>query len=159
MAAKKLTPQQVSYRKKLQSPKWQKKRLEIFNRDDYTCQACGWDDSPLHVHHMKYNNCDPWDIDNKFLITLCEGCHEWETDNYKARLEQFLDVLKSRRVFSHHLRFLAEAFEESEISVDSYTIEVLKFFFTNVGMWRFVSKHYDVHSKGETNEFLESIKD
>ena len=67
------------YYEKLKDPRWQKKRLEIFKRDEFTCQICGDKESPLHVHHMCYNSCDPWDIHNKYLITLCENCHGVES--------------------------------------------------------------------------------
>jgi len=65
-----------SYSKKLQNPKWQKKRLEIMRRDKFKCKLCGDEETQLHVHHKEYfNGNDPWDYDNKFLITLCEDCH------------------------------------------------------------------------------------
>lgn len=65
-----------SYSDKLKSPKWQKKRLEIMKRDDFTCKKCGDTETQLHVHHKEYiNGLDPWEYDNKFLITLCEDCH------------------------------------------------------------------------------------
>lgn len=68
-----------SYSEKLKDPKWQKKRLEILNRDEFTCQSCFDNESTLHIHHKVYNkDCEPWDIDNESLITLCEDCHENE---------------------------------------------------------------------------------
>lgn len=64
------------YSEKLNDPHWQKKRLEIFERDDWKCQACKDSETTLHVHHIVYqNNKEPWDIDNEFLITYCEDCH------------------------------------------------------------------------------------
>ena len=57
-------------------PRWQKKRLEIFERDGWECQRCFSNDSTLAVHHKKYNpNTDPWDYDSSLLVTLCEDCH------------------------------------------------------------------------------------
>jgi hypothetical protein len=59
------------------SIEWQKKRLEILDRDKWTCKECGCDSGILHVHHLRYNNGRPvWDIDNKYLITLCHKCHK-----------------------------------------------------------------------------------
>lgn len=66
------------YSEKLKHPKWQKKRLEILNRDKFTCQSCKAEDKTLHIHHFQYRNCEPWEYDNKELITLCEKCHEHE---------------------------------------------------------------------------------
>lgn len=65
----------TSYQKKLLDPRWQKKRLEIFNRDKFTCKMCGDTNNTLHIHHLKYVG-NPWDIDNDFLITYCKDCHE-----------------------------------------------------------------------------------
>ena len=66
-----------TYSEKLKSPKWQKKRLEILNRDNFTCQHCFSEEKTLHVHHMVYfNNQEPWDCDNLNLITICNDCHK-----------------------------------------------------------------------------------
>lgn len=56
------------------NPKWQKKRLQIMERDRWRCVACGDSDSPLHVHHIRYAG-KPWDVDDCDLQTLCERCH------------------------------------------------------------------------------------
>lgn len=41
------------YLEKLKDPRWQKRRLEIFQRDEFTCQVCFDTESTLHVHqHM-----------------------------------------------------------------------------------------------------------
>jgi len=66
----------MNYSEKLKDPRWQKKRLEILERDNFTCKLCGDTKTTLHVHHKKYfKDKDPWDINNKYLITLCEHCH------------------------------------------------------------------------------------
>ena len=60
---------------------WQKKRLEIMQRDNFTCKDCGDTESQLQVHHKAYiygNNI--WEYDNESLITLCESCHSIITD-------------------------------------------------------------------------------
>lgn len=64
-----------SYSEKLKDPRWQKKRLEIFQRDNFTCQKCGSTDKTLVVHHFEYSG-EPWDSENKKLITVCEICHD-----------------------------------------------------------------------------------
>jgi hypothetical protein len=56
-------------------PKWQQKRLRIMDRDGWKCIACGQSEVTLHVHHKAYNG-QPWDVDDKFLQTLCEECHQ-----------------------------------------------------------------------------------
>ena len=67
----------VTYGEKLRSPKWQKRRLEILNRDKFTCRLCGDKETQLHVHHLRYERgCDPWDYRDSSLVTVCENCHE-----------------------------------------------------------------------------------
>lgn len=71
----------MNYRQKLLDPRWQKKRLKILERDEFTCRMCGADDITLHVHHKRYRyGADPWDITDDALVTLCEGCHENESE-------------------------------------------------------------------------------
>lgn len=66
----------MAYSDKLKDPRWQKKRLEIMNRDNWTCKLCGDKGSPLQVHHLEYSrNGNPWDVEDKHLTTLCDHCH------------------------------------------------------------------------------------
>ena len=62
------------YSGKLKDPRWQKRRLKTFERDNWCCQACGDAKTTLNVHHIKYGN-EPWDVPDDYLITLCEHCH------------------------------------------------------------------------------------
>ena len=55
-------------------PRWQKKRLEILERDGWQCVACGSKDKTLNVHHLMYNG-KPWITPGPYLQTLCEDCH------------------------------------------------------------------------------------
>jgi hypothetical protein len=62
---------------KYKSPLWQKKRLEVLENADWTCEVCQDSNSQLHVHHKKYfKGRDPWDYENDQLAVLCESCHE-----------------------------------------------------------------------------------
>jgi hypothetical protein len=66
----------MNYSEKLKDPRWQRKRLEIMQRDDFTCQLCGDKESTLHVHNKSYNfGKDPWEYDDSNFITYCEICH------------------------------------------------------------------------------------
>ncbi len=68
--------QSISYSEKLKDPRWQKKRLEIFERDNWICQFCKSTEKSLCVHHKKYcPGKEPWEYDNEDLITCCEDCH------------------------------------------------------------------------------------
>ena len=72
-----------SYSELLKDPRWQKKRLEIMQRDKFECRACESSDTTLHVHHMVYHKgLMPWEYDNHDLMTLCEKCHEAMTYVY-----------------------------------------------------------------------------
>jgi len=83
----------TTYSEKLKSPKWQKKRLEIFRRDKWTCKLCGDTETTLHVHHKEYfDKTDPWDYDNKLLVTLCEHCHELISNDSDLKLAVFSDI-------------------------------------------------------------------
>lgn len=64
----------MTYSEKLKDPRWQKKRLEIFQRDEFKCTLCGDSKSTLHIHHLEYGE-NPWDVDNEQLTTHCEHCH------------------------------------------------------------------------------------
>lgn len=66
----------ITYSEKLRDPKWQKKRLEVFERDLFTCQLCGDKETELQVHHRTYvPGKEPWDYDNSNFITYCKCCH------------------------------------------------------------------------------------
>lgn len=64
----------MTYAEKLKDPRWQKKRLEILDRDQFTCQCCTDKTKTLCVHHKSYAG-EPWEIENSELITYCIDCH------------------------------------------------------------------------------------
>lgn len=83
----------MTYSEKLKDPRWQKKRLEVLQRDEFTCLFCGDTKSTLHVHHAIYfKGLNPWEYDDSELITLCESCHEFEHEMKKdyTQLERYL---------------------------------------------------------------------
>jgi 5-methylcytosine-specific restriction endonuclease McrA len=82
------------YSDQFKDPRWQKKRLEIFERDGFKCRVCEHDDFTLHVHHLYYKKygTPPWDYGNDALITLCEGCHELE-ESLKKCDDRIFNVL------------------------------------------------------------------
>jgi len=66
----------MNYTQKLKDPRYQKKRLQIFKRDKWTCQDCGNTKLTLHIHHKRYiRGNEPWDYLEWMLTTLCEDCH------------------------------------------------------------------------------------
>ena len=80
------------YMQKLKDPRWQKKRLEIMQRDNFTCQLCGDTKETLVVHHYKYAG-DPWGVDDEYLITLCQDCHDSEHALIKETKPLLLDTM------------------------------------------------------------------
>lgn len=64
----------MSYAEKLKDPRWQKKRLKILERDNWTCVYCGDKESTLHIHHLKYSG-EPYEADDMDLLTACKYCH------------------------------------------------------------------------------------
>ena len=77
----------------LQNPLWKKKREEILKRDGYKCLNCGCTEH-LHIHHTQYHffktlkhKKEPWDYPSKYLITLCQRCHEEGHRLYKIPMK------------------------------------------------------------------------
>lgn len=87
-------------RKVPQNYKWIR---DVYKRDNYTCQCCGYDKGgTLVAHHL---NSWHWDKDNRFNIengvTLCESCHHRFHKEYGYKdntKEQFLEYLNKALV-------------------------------------------------------------
>ena len=74
-----------TYVEKLKDPRWQKKRLEIFDRDEFSCCYCFSEEKTLSVHHGYYEfGKEPWEHENETLFTLCEDCHKGVKALHKA---------------------------------------------------------------------------
>ena len=66
-----------TYKEMLQSPLWQKKRLEVFNQKGFRCEECGDEESQLAVHHKYYKkDFKPWDYQDDAYMVLCTPCHD-----------------------------------------------------------------------------------
>lgn len=69
------------YFEKLKDPRWQRKRLEIMERDRFACRHCKSTEDTLNVHHRVYKKGkQPWECEDHLLITLCEDCHQEAED-------------------------------------------------------------------------------
>lgn len=67
----------TAYSEKLRNPRWQKMRLQVLERDDWTCQWCGATDKTLVVHHLYYKRgAEPWEYPIESLLTVCDECHQ-----------------------------------------------------------------------------------
>lgn len=100
----------TEYQQKLLDPRWQKLRLEIFKRDEWQCQVCFDKDSTLHVHHRWYvRGQEPWESPPAQLVTLCENCHENESNSRRENEALLCESLK-RFYYSHDLYQIEKVF-------------------------------------------------
>lgn len=72
----------TNYNTLLKTTRWYEKRKTILSRDNKKCRACG-SISGLQVHHRQYHISLktglfllPWEYADRYLITLCNQCHE-----------------------------------------------------------------------------------
>jgi hypothetical protein len=83
----------MTYSDKLQDPRWQKRRLEVLQRDNFTCRLCTDITTVLHIHHKKYAK-EPWEVELGSLITYCKHCHSVIEYNKKTDSIIPLQILK-----------------------------------------------------------------
>jgi len=96
----------MAYSELLKSPHWQRKRLEVMQRDDFTCQYCADKENTL-VHHILYlPNSEPWEYQTDCLITICERCHG-EEEKLKDVDDQLINKLGLTGLSRHKLHALA----------------------------------------------------
>jgi DNA-binding transcriptional LysR family regulator len=68
-----------SYAAQRADPRWQRMRLDAFQRDDFRCRCCGNNEAELHAHHSYYERGKAaWEYPLESIITYCHGCHEAE---------------------------------------------------------------------------------
>lgn len=107
----------ATYSESLKHPMWQRKRLEILNRDGFKCMACGATDKTLHVHHLMYvKGREPWNYPNSSLVTLCEDCHEYEHNALAESREAIISSLRERGALHSDLIALAVSLDLIEES-------------------------------------------
>lgn len=71
------TQSRPAYWQLLQDPRWQRRRLEIMERDGFACVNCESEDRTLNVHHKLYRSgAMPWEYEDDVLETLCGPCHK-----------------------------------------------------------------------------------
>jgi hypothetical protein len=71
-----MSKERVPYWEKLKDPRWQKKRLELFEAAKWKCQVCECSTKELQVHHKLYlRSTDPWDYEDWAYEVLCKNCH------------------------------------------------------------------------------------
>jgi hypothetical protein len=89
----------MTYAEKLLDPRWQRKRLEVLDRDQFKCILCKDDKHTLQVHHTIYKN-NPWDAPLESLKTLCDTCHKAISSLEKALFKLPLFPTKAQKYYS-----------------------------------------------------------
>lgn len=75
-----MNPNQQAYQQALKHPLWQRKRLLILERDNWTCRKCKSQETELQVHHLNYRyGLAPHLYSDSELVCLCVDCHFKET--------------------------------------------------------------------------------
>lgn len=96
-----------TYSEKLKDPRWQKMRLEIMQRDEFTCQMCKSTEDTLHVHHKYYlPGREPWEYSARTLITLCENCHT-EEEECKHEQQEIIKALLDNGFSNKEMAYFA----------------------------------------------------
>jgi hypothetical protein len=107
----------MNYKQKLLDPRWQKMRLNVLQRDDWSCQICESKEKTLHVHHIEYHPMieNPWEYEEDSLLTLCCECHEIETFSLKsAKANLFFALFKAGFKTSTDFECLTTMFESEK---------------------------------------------
>lgn len=67
----------ADYAEQRKDPRWQKKRLEIMERDGFKCLDCDDATNMLNVDHAYYiKGRMPWNYPAWSLRTVCAACHK-----------------------------------------------------------------------------------
>lgn len=81
------------YKKALMHPNWQKMRLQVMLRDNWSCLRCKCSDETLNVHHKDYIKGHlPWEYPLNNFETLCHICHKKE-----HRQEQAIEIFSEEQ--------------------------------------------------------------
>lgn len=69
----------MQYHEQLKHPLWQKKRLEVMERNGFRCEKCEREDDQLNIHHPFYKRgAMLWQYEPEELMCLCAACHKDE---------------------------------------------------------------------------------
>jgi len=114
----------LSYSEKLRDPRWQKKRLQVMERDDWECRLCGDGSTTLNIHHLSYHG-DPWDSPDDELICICEHCHSEveqlkDDDSFKNHSALDFYVYKSDHWQNKHRIMFFKSKKNGVVSMVTY---------------------------------------
>lgn len=151
--------EEKTYAEKLKDPRWQKKRLEILNRDEWKCKACDDSKATLHIHHIAYNKGDPWDIKDHLLITLCESCHKFETSELGPAAQELINGFKNAGAMSYNLSRYSHLFTNKTREFFSYApnFDILLFALNDKVSWDILSKACWKHLKENEPDYYQQL--
>ena len=122
-----------AYSEQFKDPRWQKKRLKILERDNFTCQECGDKKNTLHIHHKYYlPNKKAWEYPDTALFTLCESCHELEQLIKKKHESALIKSLYDVGFLSSDIGSIASGFNNFKLKSDRTSV--------CRGLYKFLSK-------------------
>jgi len=131
-----------SYAEKLKNPRWQKKRLEIFQRDQFRCMECFSDEKSLQVHHIAYKGKNPWDTPNNLLITYCYECHQKEEDKLKAAGEMFVKIMRADGQRSREIEYFLNNLQSlTEKDIQQTAVGFLSLVIIDDKLLKYISKY------------------
>jgi hypothetical protein len=119
----------TEFQRQLKDPRWQKRRLAIMDRDEWTCKGCGDIEATLTVHHKSYRMeggkfADIWDYPDSDLITLCEHCHNGEEIRLETLKQNFYfqvrDLFENSETFTGLLILLRQIRETKGERIDMH---------------------------------------
>lgn len=85
---KNVSDEKKQHAKELTSPKWKKKREEVFERYGKQCVECG-STKNIQVHHLIYRKGHHlWEYNVDELIPLCKKCHQKIHDDKTHRFHE-----------------------------------------------------------------------
>ena len=152
-----------SYKEQLKSPKWQKRRLEIMQRDNFTSQICGETEKQLHVHHTTYlPGRDIWDYFDTHLITVCEDCHTREHNkDENENIDIYLHDIGACGITTYEALLLLEELIGDD-SIMTYLIDKYENYYENTeranNLKRLYKRRRDIEKEVEElhNEYFNS---
>jgi len=150
------------YSEKLKDPRWQKMRLQVLERDEWTCQRCFDSESTLNVHHLRYEKGkDPWEYPLDNFLTLCESCHTSEFEMRHDYEQMLLSIIREKGFLADDVYCLVKGFLKSQFSYPmDVTATIIEYALTDG--FKIISEKYfnDLNNKiekrkkerGEKNE-------
>ena len=137
------------YYKLLKDPRWQKKRLEVMERDHFGCVNCGDNESTLNIHHLIYfPNKKPWEYRKDLLITLCEECHNEEKEYRKESIKALEEAVASCHFLAEDIFLIGLSLNEMEPNTPPAVVaDMISITLSNKFLFGNMQKMYEGHLK------------